>query len=162
MGTPQEEQKEYPDPMHVDVVKEKDEANDRIVSKVLSHEDIVYSEDEVAGWEPAPTDSEVEPLVSKDEMSEGEERKPVKYRINITKPDEGKWGLDIMREKETDTVLVQRVKDGPFKVWNVDNPDRVLVEGCRIFEINGYSNAASIFEQFKLSEMNMMVLNPAG
>lgn len=82
------------------------------------------------------------------------------YRINLSKPSGTKWGLDIKKDKETDTILVQTLKDGPFKVWNANNPDRTLVDGCRIFEINGKTTSVQMFEEFKLTELDLVVVRP--
>jgi len=51
-------------------------------------------------------------------------------------------GMDVQCTKNREGLLVNKVKDGAMKNWNLANPDRMVNKDDRIVEINGFSGEA--------------------
>ena len=80
--------------------------------------------------------------------------------LSLTKQSSDKWGLEIMMDVTTDSVVIHSVKPGPITLHNSHNPNSVVMPLARIVELNGHSTACMVFRQFSSDELLMTLVRP--
>lgn len=81
------------------------------------------------------------------------------FTIHIDRSMDRQMGIDI--DFSTDEIIIEKIKEGLVKEWNIRNPGKVVKTGDRIVAVNGASNADSIInccKQKQLLDMTILAL----
>lgn len=75
-------------------------------------------------------------------------RRPVEFAVSVRKPnDEAKLGLELSYCAGGATLLVMAVREGLIDSWNREHPDRAVLKGTRVLEVNGITgNSRELFD----------------